>query len=87
MKKIKNENELFKMALEVGEKYATNRGYAGFDNVTSAKDKTECIYRLLVQDNVIQALPSDQENGPSIKHKLALWVQKNLPENHPLKAG
>ena len=85
MKKLKNENELYKLALEIGEKYATNRGYASFDKVTSAKDKTECVYRLLVQDKVIQALPVDQENGPNIKHKLALWVQKNLPANHPLK--
>lgn len=85
MKKLKNENELYKLALEVGEKYAGSRGYGGFDKVTSSKDKTECIYRLLVRDKVIQALPSDQENGPNLKHKLALWVEKNLPENHPLK--
>ena len=74
MKKIKNEDQLVKKALEIIENYAQNRGYAEFGSTDSAKDKVECSYRLLVQDKLIQPLAGDQENGPNMKHKLALWV-------------
>ena len=84
MKKIKNEDQLVKKALEIIENYAQNRGYAEFGSTDSAKDKVECSYRLLVQDKLIQPLAGDQENGPNMKHKLALWVSRQLPEDHPL---
>ena len=84
MTKLKNEAQLVKKALEVAEKYAKNRGYAEFAPTNSAKDKIECVYRLLVQDNLIQPLANDQENGLNMKHKLALWISRQLPKDHVL---
>ena len=84
MKKIKNEAALLKKAVEVGEKYAMNRGYKGFAATNSAKDKVESLYRLLVNDKLIQPLAIDDENQPNMKHKLALWIAKQLPEGHAL---
>jgi hypothetical protein len=48
------------------------------------KLKIECIYRLLVQDRLIQPLAIDQENAVQMKHKLALWITRQLPADHPL---
>jgi hypothetical protein len=84
MTKLKNEAQLLKKALEVAENYAKNRGYNGFSASNSAKDKVECIYRLLVNDQLIQPLAIDQENGVNMKHKLALWIARQLPKDHPL---
>lgn len=84
MKKIKNEAALSKKAIQVGENYALKRGYAGFSSTMSANEKTESIYRLLVLDKLIVALPADKEDLPSMKHKLALWIQKHLPKDDPL---
>ena len=84
MKKLKNEGELLKKAVEVGEKYAINRGYKGFSNTNAAKEKIESLYRLLVNDKLIHPLAVDSEDLASMKHKLALWIAKQLPENHPL---
>ncbi len=84
MKKIKNEAALLKAALKVGETYAKNRGYKGFSGTDAAKQKIEALYRLLVQDKMIHPLPEDQEDLLSMKHKLALWLQKKLPEGHEL---
>ena len=84
MAKLKNEPQLLKKALEVAENYAKNRGYTGFASTNSAKDKIECIYRLLVNDQLIQPLATDQENGVNMKHKLALWIDRQLPKDHPL---
>ncbi|MDD1794026.1 DUF5062 family protein [Enterovibrio makurazakiensis] len=84
MKKIKHEAQLLKKALSIGEQYAKKRGYITFDEGTSNKIKIECIYRLLVDDKVIVPLASDKEDGPNMKHKLVLWIQKQLPEGHPL---
>jgi hypothetical protein len=84
MTKLKNEAQLLKKALEVAENYAKNRGYTGFSVTNSAKDKTECLYRLLVNDQLIQSLALDQENSVNMKHKLALWISRQLPKDHPL---
>lgn len=84
MKKLKNEAELLKKALVIGEKYAVNRGYKNFSATNSAKDKIESLYRLLVNDKLIQPLPVDSENQPHMKHKLALWIVKQLPKGHAL---
>ncbi|WP_340122037.1 DUF5062 family protein [Methylobacter svalbardensis] len=84
MAKLKNESRLLKKAMEVGENYAKNRGYANFASTDSSKDKTECLYRLLVNDQLIQPLAIDQENGVNMKHKLALWIARQLPKDHPL---
>jgi len=84
MKKIKNEQALLKKALQIGQTYAANRGFDAFAKTTSADQKVECLYRLLVQDKLITALAKDQEDTPHMKHKLAIWISKQLPENHPL---
>ncbi len=84
MKKLKNEAQLVKEAIRVGSIYVEKRGVCKFEATDSAKKKSEYIYRLLVHDKQVQALPKEQENEPSIKHKLAIWLQKQLPEEHPL---
>ena len=84
MKKIKNQNQLLKKALAVGEKYALNRGFKHFNPTDSHKQKIEAIYRLLVQDKLIQPIPEAQENELNFKHKLVLWIAKQLPEDHEL---
>ncbi|ADZ90194.1 MULTISPECIES: DUF5062 family protein [Marinomonas] len=84
MKKVKNEAGLAKKALEVGEKYALKRGFAGFATTMSANQKVEAIYRLLVQDKLIVPVPPDKEDLLAMKHKLAIWIQKNLPKDDPL---
>ena len=84
MAKIKNETQLVKKALEIAENYAKNRGYAEFSETDSSKDKVESVYRLLVHDKLIQPLAGDQENGPNMKRKLALWISRLLPEDDPL---
>ena len=86
MKKIKNESQLAKKAVEVGEKYALKRGYSGFSPTMSANEKVEALYRLLVLDKLLVALPPDKEDLPNMKHKLALWIQKVLPKDDPLLA-
>ncbi len=84
MKKYKNEAQLVKLAIQVGSRYAENRGYKGFGQGISPKDKVESIYRLLVKDNVIQPLPEDKEDGPGMKRRLVVWLVSKLPEDHPL---
>lgn len=84
MKKLKNEAALLKKAIEIGEKYAKNRGYKNFSPTDSAKQKVESLYRLMVHDKLIQPLAKDQENQLNMKHKLALWIAKQLPKDHAL---
>ena len=85
MKHGKHDAQLLKLALEIGVGYAKKRGFADFGKGISPKDKVECIYRLLVQDKLIQPLAQDKEDGPNMKHKLILWINRQLPEDHPLK--
>lgn len=84
MKKIKNEAELVKEALRVGAVYAKKRGVAKFENTDSAHDKVTYLYRLLVHDKLIQPLARGEENEIAMKHKLALWISRQLPADHPL---
>ena len=84
MKKLNNEAELFANALRVGGVYAKKRGVAKFEATDSAKEKTTYLYRLLVLDKLIQPLAKGQENEPNMRHKLALWISRQLPEDHPL---
>lgn len=84
MKKIKNEQQLLKTALQVGETYAKNRGFGGFSTTDSAKEKVECIYRLLVNDKLVTPLPEEQEDLLSMKHRLVVWLKNKLPKDHPL---
>jgi hypothetical protein len=76
MKKLKNEKELVKKAIVEGISYAEKRGVVEFEGTDSASEKLEYIYRLLVHDKVVQALPEDQVSQRSIKHKLAIWASK-----------
>ncbi len=85
MKKNKHEAELVKEALRVGAIYFEKRGAGKFEATDSASNKLTAIYRLLVQDGLIQALAKDQDNEINMKHKLALWMERQLPEGHPLK--
>ena len=84
MKKIPNESQLLKKALVVGEPYAKNRGYKTFSSTDSAKEKVECIYRLLANDKLITPLPAGSEDLLSMKHKLAVWLKNKLPKDHSL---
>jgi hypothetical protein len=76
MKKLKNEKELVKKAIDIGVKYAEKRGAVEFEATDSAHDKLEYIYRLLVHDKLLQPLPEDQVSQQTIRHKLAIWASK-----------
>ncbi|MFM2483073.1 DUF5062 family protein [Celerinatantimonas sp. YJH-8] len=84
MKKLNNESQLLKKALVIGQAYAIQRGYAKFPAGVSERDKVEILYRLLVADKRITPLAEDKLNGPEMRHKLVLWLVKQLPEDHPL---
>jgi|TARA_Y100000310_G_scaffold340624_1_gene437103 hypothetical protein len=84
MKKLANETQLLREAIRVGTSYAEKRGVAQFEPTDSAKSKIEYIYRLLVHDQLVQPLAKGQEDEPNMKHKLVLWISRNLPEDHPL---
>ncbi len=76
MKKLKNEKELVKKAILEGVKYGEKRGVVEFEPTDSAAEKIEYIYRLLVHDKVIQAIPEDQISQLAMKHKIAIWASK-----------
>ncbi|VUD68025.1 hypothetical protein TDB9533_03949 [Thalassocella blandensis] len=84
MNKLKNETELVKEALRVGAVYAAKRAYGAIENQDSHKLKVEFIYRVLVEDKLIQPLAKDQISHPNMAHKLALWISRQLPAGHPL---
>ena len=84
MKKLKHEDELLKEALRIGMVYAENRGVAEFEPTDSANDKIQYVYRLLVHDKLIQPLARGQETQPNMKHKLCMWISRQLPDDHPL---
>ena len=84
MKKLKHEADLVKEAVRVGMRYAEARGAARFEATDSANDKLLYIYRLLVHDKLLQPLPEDQVSQQSLRHKLAIWYSKQLPQDHPL---
>lgn len=76
MKKLKNEKELIKKAIEEGVKYGEKRGVVEFEATDSANEKVEYIYRLLVHDKVIQPIPETQISQKAMRHKLAIWASK-----------
>jgi hypothetical protein len=84
MKKLKHEAELFKAALVAAVKYAEGRGAVEFEATDSASQKLQYVYRLLVHDKIMQPLPEDQVSESALRHKLAIWYSKQLPEGHPL---
>ncbi len=82
---LKQDAPLLKEAIRVGSIYIQQRRAGKFDPSDSLSIKVEAIYRLLVQDKLIIPLPADKEDGNGMKHKLALWMQRQLPADHPLK--
>ncbi len=84
MQKLKHEAELVVQALRVGAVYAKKRGVGQFEGHDSAKEKVTFRYRLLVHDKLIQPLAKGKDNEPNMKHKLALWMSRQLPSDHPL---
>ena len=84
MNKLKHEAELVKAAILAGMKYGEDRGAVVFEPTDSASEKILFIYGLLVHDKVIQALPEDQVSQQTMRHKLAIWYSKQLPQDHPL---
>jgi len=84
MKKIKNENELLKEAIRVGSRYFEARGAGKFESTDHADTKIRAIYLLLVKDKLVQPLAKDEESVQNMKHKLAIWIARNLPEDHHL---
>lgn len=84
MKKLAHEAELVKEAIARGVAYAQKRGVVEFEPTDSANEKIEYIYRLLVHDKVIQPLPELDISQKSMRHKLALWVRRQLADGHPL---
>ncbi len=84
MKKLKHETELVKEAIRIGGVYMEKRGAGKIEATDSASDKIKAIYLLLVLDKLIQPLAKGEENEPNMKHKLALWISRQLPKGHPL---
>jgi len=84
MTKIKHEAELAKLAVKVGMNYAQRRGAAEFEETDSADLKIEYVYKLLVHDQLLQPLAKSDLSIPNMRHKLALWVSRQLPSDHPL---
>ena len=84
MKKLKNENELTKAAIEAGLRYCEARGAVKFEATDSAYDKVLYIYRLMVRDKLIHPLPEEQVSIKSVRHKLAVWYSRQLPPDHRL---
>ena len=83
-KKLKHEAELLKEAIQAGMEYGEKRGVVEFEATDSANEKIQFIYRLLVHDKKIQPLPEDQVSQKTMRHKLAIWISKQLPKDHPL---
>ncbi|WP_298439686.1 DUF5062 family protein [uncultured Ferrimonas sp.] len=84
MKKLKNEKELLKKAMEIGQAYAVKSGYSSFSGTDSADDKVEAVYRLLVHDKLLTPLPEDQESSQNFRRRLVKWIAGKLPADHPL---
>lgn len=76
MKKLQNEKELVRKAIDLGVAYGEKRGVVKFEPTDSTSEKCLYIYRLLVHDKIIQPLPEDQVSQKSIQHKLAIWASK-----------
>jgi len=83
-KKLKNEKELLKLALDKVLADAVTRGIVELDATDSHDLKIQYAYRLLIHDKAIVALPKGQETMPKIRHRLAMWMTHELPEGHEL---
>lgn len=86
MSREKEEAELVREALRVGALYMKKRGVGEFEATDSSSEKVRALYRLLVHDGLIQPLAKGQDSERNMKHKLALWIERQLPAGHPLKS-
>ncbi len=84
MKKLRHEAELVKEAIRAGVEYGEKRGVVEFEPTDSQHEKIEYIYRLLVHDKVIAPMPEEQVSQQSMRHRLAMWIARQLPKDHPL---
>ncbi|MFT5393473.1 MAG: hypothetical protein ACI8PT_003674 [Gammaproteobacteria bacterium] len=76
-KKLANEAELLKEAIQRGMEYGETRGVVEFEATDSANEKIEYIYRLLVHDKLIQPLAKNDVSQKGMRHKLAIWASKS----------
>lgn len=83
-KKLKNEKELLKLALDMILEDAVKRGIVEIEPTDSHDLKLQYAYKLLVHDKKISPLPTGQDTLPKIRHRLAMWVTHELPEGHEL---
>ena len=84
-KKLKHEKELLHEAIKVGSVYFEKRGAGKFEPDDHQDLKVRAIYTLLVRDGLVHPLAKADETVPNMRHKLAIWMSKNLPDQHPLK--
>ncbi len=83
-KKLKNEKELLKLALDKILEDAVGRGIVELEPTDSQDLKIQYVYRLLIHDKAIAPLPKDHETMPKIRHRLAMWMTHQLPDGHEL---
>lgn len=83
-RKLKNEKELLKLALDMVLEDAQKRGIVEIEPTDSHDLKIQYAYRLLVHDKKISPLPNGQDTLPKIRHRLAMWVTHELPKGHEL---
>jgi hypothetical protein len=83
-KKLKNEKALLREALDRIMADAEKRGIVEFEATDSHDLKIEYAYRLLIHDKEIAPLPQGQDTLPKIRHRLAMWVVRKLPDDHEL---
>ena len=84
IKKLKNETELLREAIRVGTRYFEGCGAGSFEATDHIDLKVRAIYLLLVKDKVLQPLAKQHQNVQNMRHKLAIWISKNLPKDHHL---
>ena len=65
-------------------RYFEARGAGKFETTDHVDIKVRAIYLLLVKDAVIQPLATPNETILNMRHKLAIWISKNLPADHHL---
>ena len=83
MNKLANEDELVKKRYS-GCCLCQETRHGEFEQQDPIKLKVEFIYRVLVEDKLIQLPAKDQISDPAMRHKLALWISRQLPPDHPL---
>lgn len=82
--KLKNEAALVKEAVRVGMVYFKKRGAGEIEESDPQAQKVRAVYKLLVFDKLIQPLAKGEDSDGNMRHKLALWIAKTLPDDHPI---